>query len=69
MTDSTVDAGAELTLGTGIQISALSKTFKVGGGKTVTALQDTDEEITEGGISGGDDTGDDDAPEDADIES
>ena len=42
MTDSTVDAGAELTLGTGIQISALSKTFKVGGGKTVTALQDTD---------------------------
>ncbi len=32
-------------------------------------LQDTDEAITEGGISGGDDTGDDDAPEDADIES
>jgi NitT/TauT family transport system ATP-binding protein len=35
----TLDAGA--SLGTGIQISGLSKTFKVGGGKTVEALQDT----------------------------
>ena len=36
----TLDAGAEL--GTGIQITGLSKTFAVAGGKSVTALQDTD---------------------------
>jgi len=38
--DNTLDAGA--SLGTGIQITALSKTFAVPGGKSVTALQDTD---------------------------
>lgn len=38
--DETLDAGARL--GTGIQITGLSKTFKVGRGKSVTALQDTD---------------------------
>jgi NitT/TauT family transport system ATP-binding protein len=38
--DNTLDAGA--ALGTGIQITGLSKTFSVAGGKTVTALQDTD---------------------------
>ena len=38
--DNTLDAGA--SLGTGIQITALSKTFAVPGGASVTALQDTD---------------------------
>ena len=38
--DTSLDAGAEL--GTGIQITGLSKTFAVAGGKSVTALQDTD---------------------------
>ena len=43
MTDiTTPDAGAQRELGTGIQISGLSKTFKVSGGKSVQALQDTD---------------------------
>jgi len=39
-TDNTPDAGA--SLGTGIQITGLNKTFAVAGGKIVTALQDTD---------------------------
>jgi NitT/TauT family transport system ATP-binding protein len=39
-THATLDAGART--GTGIQITGLSKTFALGGGKTVTALQDTD---------------------------
>jgi NitT/TauT family transport system ATP-binding protein len=38
----TSETGAQRELGTGIQISSLSKTFKVSGGKSVTALQDTD---------------------------
>ena len=38
--DNSLDAGAGL--GTGIQITGLSKTFAVAGGKSVTALQDTD---------------------------
>jgi NitT/TauT family transport system ATP-binding protein len=43
MTDiTTPDAGAQPELGTGIQISGLSKNFKVSGGKSVQALQDTD---------------------------
>ena len=36
------DTGAQRELGTGIQISGLSKTFAVRGGKNVQALQDTD---------------------------
>lgn len=36
----TLDAGAQP--GTGIQITGLGKTFKIGGGTSVTALQDTD---------------------------
>jgi len=36
------DTGAQRELGTGIQISGLSKTFAVRGGKDVQALQDTD---------------------------
>ena len=43
MTDiTTPDAGAQPELGTGIQISGLSKTFKVSGGTSVQALHDTD---------------------------
>ena len=43
MTDiTTPDAGAQRELGTGIQISGLSKTFKVSGGKSVEALNNTD---------------------------
>lgn len=42
MTFGSTDAGAQQQLGTGIQISGLSKTFKTGRGKSVTALQDTD---------------------------
>ncbi|AYF99318.1 ABC transporter ATP-binding protein [Protaetiibacter intestinalis] len=38
----TPDAGAQVTLGTGIQISGLSKSFEVGRGRTVQALQDTE---------------------------
>jgi NitT/TauT family transport system ATP-binding protein len=38
--DNTLDAGAQL--GTGIQITGLNKTFKVAGGKSIVALQDTD---------------------------
>jgi len=41
-TITTPETGAQRELGTGIQISSLSKTFKVSGGKTVQALQDTD---------------------------
>ena len=41
-TITTPESGAQRELGTGIQISSLSKTFKVSGGKTVQALQDTD---------------------------
>lgn len=42
MTIGSADAGAQQQLGTGIQISGLSKTFKTGRGKSVVALQDTD---------------------------
>ena len=42
MSDQLMDAGVERELGTGIRISGLSKTFAVGRGKSVTALQDTD---------------------------
>ena len=43
MTDiTTPDAGAQRELGTGIQISGLNKTFKVSGGKSVEALNNTD---------------------------
>jgi NitT/TauT family transport system ATP-binding protein len=42
MSDSLTDAGVERELGTGIRISGLSKTFAVGRGKNVVALQDTD---------------------------
>jgi NitT/TauT family transport system ATP-binding protein len=38
--DQSLDAGARL--GTGIRIAGLSKTFKLGGGKSVVALHDTD---------------------------
>jgi len=41
-TITTPETGAQRELGTGIQISSLSKTFKVSGGKSVQALQDTD---------------------------
>ncbi len=39
---SSTDAGAQQTLGTGIGISGLSKTFTTGRGRSVMALQDTD---------------------------
>ncbi|WP_298226309.1 ABC transporter ATP-binding protein [Gryllotalpicola sp.] len=43
MTNSvSTDAGAEQQLGTGIRITGLSKQFRVRGGKTLQALQDTD---------------------------
>ncbi len=42
MIDSLTDAGAPRDLGTGIRIAGLSKTFSVGRGRSVTALQDTD---------------------------
>lgn len=40
MTDQTTDAGAGQRPGTGIRISHLSKQFRLGRGRTVTALQD-----------------------------
>ena len=40
--DAPTDAGAPTPAGTGIQITGLSKTFKVGGGKSVQALDGTD---------------------------
>jgi len=42
VTETTAETGAQRELGTGIQISGLSKTFAVRGGKDVQALQDTD---------------------------
>ena len=42
VTETQSDTGAQRELGTGIQISSLSKTFAVRGGKDVQALQDTD---------------------------
>ncbi|MFT4110630.1 ABC transporter ATP-binding protein [Propionicimonas sp.] len=42
MTEAMTDAGAQLSLGTGVQISGLGKTFRVAGGRSVVALQDTD---------------------------
>jgi len=42
VTETTAETGAQHELGTGIQISGLSKTFAVRGGKDVQALQDTD---------------------------
>jgi NitT/TauT family transport system ATP-binding protein len=42
MVDSLTDAGAPREVGTGIRITGLSKTFSVGRGRSVTALQDTD---------------------------
>ncbi|QNO36543.1 ABC transporter ATP-binding protein [Protaetiibacter sp. SSC-01] len=40
--EATADAGARVTPGTGIRIDGLSKTFSVGRGRTVQALQDTE---------------------------